>query len=157
MTTLEQLQEMAKNLEGANEMHLAEVLTQLQEVREGNYVSKHQKAMLAQRVWKAQRNVTEYRDARDQTALLASCFPILVDRPFINPFNPVQLDAFALERHSKGEECHAYFHAVRFVLWIFDPYRGWTIGPFDLKQAWGRWDSHQQHAWKVWSEDPWWA
>jgi len=157
MNLREQLVKMKNNLEEAQEMELADLLGQLQIIQAKDGASRHEKAMLAQEAWRAQRHSTKYRDARDQTALLASCFPILVGRPFTNPFDPLQLDAFASEQKQKGEECHAYFHAVRFVLWIFDPYRGWQLGPFDLKRAWGRWDSHQQYAWKVWAEDPWWA
>jgi hypothetical protein len=88
----------------------------------------------------------------EKIAMLARCFPVLQNKPWCDPFNAHQLDAWASE--NKNRLSHAALYAMQFLLWLWSSERDWKLGKFNLRVAWAHWDSNQRAAWQLWASDP---
>lgn len=88
----------------------------------------------------------------ERVAMLARCFPVLWDKPWCNPFDAAQLDAWASENRDRLS--HGSLCAMQFLLWLWGGDREWKLGKFNMRYAWGRWDADQRLAWKLWASEP---
>lgn len=84
-------------------------------------------------------------------ASLCWSFPGLHDAPGIEPWQPAELDAWALgPNRTAGSR-----HAAAFVLALWAP-APWRVGPFDAIEAMKVWDETERAAFAAWARDPWW-
>ena len=83
---------------------------------------------------------------------LAECFPCLIGRPGVRPWDPDALDAWADENGMTATE----LYAARFILHVWDGKHAWKCGPFDLVDALDFWDETHRTAFVSWVLDPWW-
>jgi len=82
---------------------------------------------------------------------LAETFPTLAKR---EPASVAELARIARDPNV-GRGARA---AARFVWSVWD---GTTMAPpdlaFNLREAWGAWDSAHRAAWQAWASNPWWV
>lgn len=83
---------------------------------------------------------------------LAECFPCLVNKPGVRPWDPERLDEWADQSGATASE----LYTARFVLHLWDGKHLWRCGRFDLLDALDFWDQVHRAAFISWVLDPWW-
>jgi len=130
----------------------------------------HRNAHAAQQEWKTQRQKERslhhdwHGEApmgnNEKMALLARCFPVLWTENVIQFIGghwsqATMLDCVKedLEAEKRGGNhlCRASRNVLAFLLNLWD-----SDYPFPFRYAWSCWDGHQQAAFKMWMDDPWW-
>ena len=95
-------------------------------------------------------------DPMARLSSLAGEFPTLRETaaglaPGVYPFDPDKLEAWA-----RGPEPGSgALHAVRFLLGVYAPRHGWTVGRFDVFKAVGVWDDEHMKVFRKWTKKPW--
>jgi hypothetical protein len=82
---------------------------------------------------------------------LARAFPSMRGGRGIDPWDPADLNRWAVGTASHGERVTA-----RFLLSVWDPSTEWEAGRFDVMEALRVWDLRHRDAFLKWALDPWW-
>jgi hypothetical protein len=90
-------------------------------------------------------------ERRERMTELARSFPTLRTAPGVDPWEPTELNRWAVGPRSPGERL-----AARFALNLWNQSAGWECGPFEVFEALARWDAEHCRAFARWAEDPWW-
>ena len=64
-------------------------------------------------------------------------------------WNPDALDEWAASVASAGERI-----AAQFVLQVWNQFHPWKCGPFNVVEAYSRWDKDNWQAFVSWADDP---
>jgi hypothetical protein len=96
--------------------------------------------------------IDDHTRRRVRMTLLAETFPTLKNAPGVDPWEPHELNRWALGPRSPGERW-----AARFVLNLWNQSEDWECGSFDVFEALARWDNAHRRAFAMWALNPWWA
>ena len=81
---------------------------------------------------------------------LAATFPSMWSVPGVDPWEPTELNRWAL-RASSGER-----KTAQFLLAVWDDSTEWEAGPFDVMEALRIWPDSHREPFLRWAADPWW-
>lgn len=90
-------------------------------------------------------------EQRDRMTELAKTFPCLRGAPGVSPFEPEELNRWAVGAASHGERVTATF-----ILAVWDSSTEWGAGRFDLMEALNVWPPSHREPFLKWASDPWW-
>ncbi|MDG3008453.1 hypothetical protein [Paludisphaera mucosa] len=88
---------------------------------------------------------------RDRMTELAKSFPCLRDATGVSPWEPTELDRWAVSGVSHGERA-----AASFVLAVWDSSTEWGCGRFELMEALNVWPESHREPFLAWAKEPWW-
>lgn len=92
----------------------------------------------------------ESEDLAQTMTTFARTFPCLRGAPGVSPWEPIELDRWAVGPASHGERVSASF-----VLAVWDSSTAWE-SRFDLMDALNVWDIPHREAFVKWASNPWW-
>lgn len=82
---------------------------------------------------------------------LAMRFPCMKGAIGISPWQPFELNRWAVSGASHGERVTASF-----LLAVWDSSAEWEVGRFDLMEALNVWSPSHRMPFLRWASDPWW-
>ncbi len=90
-------------------------------------------------------------ELRERMTGLARSFPCLRGAPGVAPFEPEELNRWAVGPASHGERVTA-----KFILAVWDSSTEREAGRFDLMEALNVWPPSHREPFLMWARDPWW-